>query len=123
MSFRGRLWLFFALIVIVPMIALAIVLFSLTANSETGKADAAIAQGVRTGFVVHNAETRRVRDEARGVAADPVLRRALVENRIADARTRIAELLGGDVEAIEIRSPAGRLLGRAGPRAPWRPRA
>ena len=115
MSFRGRLWLFFALIVIVPMIALAIVLFSLTANSETGKADAAIAQGVRTGFVVHNAETRRVRDEARGVAADPVLRRALVENRIADARTRIAELLGGDVEAIEIRSPAGRLLGRAGP--------
>ena len=49
MSFRGRLWLFFALIVIVPMIALAIVLFSLTASSETGKADAAVAQGMRTG--------------------------------------------------------------------------
>ncbi len=115
MSFRGRLWLFFALIVIVPMIALAIVLFSLTASSETGKADAAVAQGMRTAFVVHDAEARQVRDDARRVAADPALRRALADNRIADARARIAELLGGDVEAIEIRSPAGRLLGRAGP--------
>ena len=39
-SFRGRLRLFFGLIVIVPMIALAVVLFTLTARSETGKADA-----------------------------------------------------------------------------------
>jgi diguanylate cyclase (GGDEF)-like protein len=115
MSFRGRLWLFFALIVIVPMIALAIVLFSLTASSETGKADAAVAQGVRTAFVVHDGEARQVRDDARRVAADPALRRALVDDRIADARARIAELVGGDVEAIEIRSPSGRLLGRAGP--------
>jgi diguanylate cyclase (GGDEF)-like protein len=115
MSFRGRLWLFFALIVIVPMIALAIVLFSLTASSETGKADAAVAQGMRTAFVVHNAEARQVRDDARRVAADPALRRALVENRIADARARIAALIGGDAEAIEIRSPSGQLLARAGP--------
>jgi diguanylate cyclase (GGDEF)-like protein len=115
MSFRGRLWLFFALIVIVPMIALAIVLFSLTANSETGKADAAVAQGMRTAFVVHDAEARQVRDDARRVAADPSLRRALAEGRIADARARIGALIGGDVEAIEIRSPAGRLLGRTGP--------
>jgi diguanylate cyclase (GGDEF)-like protein len=115
MSFRGRLWLFFALIVIVPMIALAIVLFSLTARSETGKADAAVAQGVRTAFVVHDREARRVRDDARRVAADPALRRALLGGRTADARARIAELVGGDVEAIEIRSPSGRLLGRVGP--------
>jgi diguanylate cyclase (GGDEF)-like protein len=115
MSFRARLWLFFALIVIVPMIALALVLFSLTASSETGKADAAVAQGVRTAFAVHDAESRQVRDDASRIAADPALRRALVENRDADARARIGELVGGDVEAIEIRSPSGRLLGRAGP--------
>ena len=115
MSFRARLWLFFALIVIVPMIALAMVLFSLTASSETGKADAAVAQGVRTAFAAHDAESRQVRDDASRVAADPALRRALVENRVADARARIGEMVGGDVEAIEIRSPSGRLLGRAGP--------
>ena len=115
MSFRARLWLFFALIVIVPMIALAMVLFSLTASSETGKADAGVAQGVRTAFAIHDAESRQVRDDASRVAADPALRRALVENRVADASARIVELVGGDVEAIEIRSPSGRLLGRAGP--------
>jgi diguanylate cyclase (GGDEF)-like protein len=115
MSFRARLWLFFALIVIVPMIALAMVLFSLTASSETGKADAAVAQGVRTAFAAHDAESRQVRDDASRVAGDPALRRALVENRVADARARIAALVGGDVEAIEIRSPSGQLLGRAGP--------
>ena len=47
MSFRGRLRLFFALIVIVPMIALGIVLFALTARTETGKADAGIGTGAR----------------------------------------------------------------------------
>ena len=49
MSFRSRLLLFFMIIVIVPMIAVALVLFSITADSETGKADAAIAQGLTAG--------------------------------------------------------------------------
>jgi diguanylate cyclase (GGDEF)-like protein len=115
MSFRGRLWLFFALIVIVPMIALALVLFSLTASSETGKADAEVAQGVRTAFGVHDAESRQVRDDARSVAADPDLRQALAANRVAAARARIAELIGGDVEAVEVHSGSGALLARAGP--------
>jgi hypothetical protein len=48
MNFRGRLRLFFALIVIVPMLALGIVLFALTGRTETGKADAGIAAGTRT---------------------------------------------------------------------------
>ena len=114
MSFRGRLWLFFGLIVIVPMIALAVVLFSLTENSETGKADAGIAQGSRTAFAVHEAAARQTADEARAVAADPQLRQALADGRIADARARIGELVGGEVEAIEVRSPRGALLERAG---------
>jgi hypothetical protein len=49
-DFRARLRLFFVLLVIVPMIALAVVLFTLTARSETGKADAGISGGVRTAF-------------------------------------------------------------------------
>jgi diguanylate cyclase (GGDEF)-like protein len=114
MSFRGRLWLFFALIVIIPMIALATVLFSLTASSETGKADAAVAQGARAAFAVHESAARQTRDDARRVAADPRLRQALVGERIGAARARIEELVGGEVVAIEIRSPSGRLLARAG---------
>jgi diguanylate cyclase (GGDEF)-like protein len=114
MSFRGRLWLFFALIVVVPMIALAGVLFALTASSETGKADAGVAHGVRTAVVVHDASSRQVRDDARRVAADPALRRALIENRVANVRARIQDLVGGEVEAVEVRSPTGELLARAG---------
>ena len=43
MSFRNRLTLFFVLIVVVPMVAVAFVLFSLIATSESGKADARLA--------------------------------------------------------------------------------
>ena len=44
MSFRNRLALFFVLIVIVPMLAVAFLLFRLIDESEEGKSDAAIAQ-------------------------------------------------------------------------------
>ena len=44
MSFRNRLALFFVLIVIVPMLAVAFLLFRLIDESERGKIDAAIAQ-------------------------------------------------------------------------------
>jgi diguanylate cyclase (GGDEF)-like protein len=122
MSFRGRLRMFFVLIVVVPMIALAIVLFTLTARSETGKADAGIASGVRTAFAVHDEQVRQTRDEARRVASDSELRAALVEGRIGAARQRIRNLVGGDVKAIEIRSPSGAALGRAGSRSAVAPR-
>ena len=43
MSFRNRLTLFFVLIVVVPMVAVAFVLFRLIADNESGKADARLA--------------------------------------------------------------------------------
>jgi diguanylate cyclase (GGDEF)-like protein len=46
MSFRGRLRLFFAVVVVVPTIALGVLLFALAERTETGKADAGIATGV-----------------------------------------------------------------------------
>ena len=61
MSFRRRLALFFTIIVVIPMIAVAVVLFHLTGDSETGKADAEIAQGMRSAFAVYDAK----RDDAR----------------------------------------------------------
>jgi diguanylate cyclase (GGDEF)-like protein len=114
MSFRARLRLFFVLIVMVPMIAAAVVLFVLTSRSETGKADAGIAAGARTAFAVHQMQARETADEARRVASDEELRAALVENRLPAARERIRELIGGGIAAIEIRSPKSELLARAG---------
>ena len=78
MSFRSRLRLFFALIVIVPMIALGIVLFALTARTETGKADAGIGTAARTALAVHREAAAAARPALRRVAADSGLRRAVV---------------------------------------------
>jgi diguanylate cyclase (GGDEF)-like protein len=99
MSFRSRLLLFFMIIVIVPMIAVALVLFSITADSETGKADAAIAQGMRAAFAVYDGDRAEAGNELEKVARDP---------RLADALTR------GDVNAVRSRL---QVLARAVPAA------
>ena len=70
MSFRGRLRVFFTIIVIVPMIAVAAVLYRLTADSETGKADAGIAAGMRVAFSLYDASAARTENGLRGLAAD-----------------------------------------------------
>jgi len=70
MSFRGRLRVFFTIIVIVPMVAVAAVLYRLTADSETGKADAGLAAAMRVAFSVYDASAARAEGELRGLAAD-----------------------------------------------------
>jgi diguanylate cyclase (GGDEF)-like protein len=70
MSFRGRLRVFFTIIVIVPMVAVAAVLYRLTADSETGKADAGIAAGMRVAFSTYDASAARAENGLRGLAAD-----------------------------------------------------
>jgi len=70
MSFRGRLRVFFTIIVIVPMVAVAAVLYRLTADSETGKADAGIAAGLRTAFAVYDIASKGAEPGLRALAAD-----------------------------------------------------
>ena len=43
MSFRGKLGIFFFLVVVVPIVSVAFVLFNLVEDNETGKADARLA--------------------------------------------------------------------------------
>jgi len=102
MSFRGRLKLFFALIVIVPMIALGIVLFALTARSETGKADAGIAAGTRAAIGVYREEMARAQHRLDQVVRDRELQRAVARGRTGAAARRLSALAGGDVVAIEL---------------------
>ncbi len=68
MSFRGRLRVFFALIVLVPLAVVTLVAFALTANSERGKADAGLATAQRTASGLLR--------EAAAAQAGPALRRA-----------------------------------------------
>jgi diguanylate cyclase (GGDEF)-like protein len=113
-SFRARLRLFFVLLVIVPMIALAVVLFVLTDRSETGKADAGIAAGLRTAFGVYDEAAERAEPALRDVAADPRLRAALASR--AGVEARMAQLVdgSGEIASIELYSGGGEPLARAG---------
>jgi diguanylate cyclase (GGDEF)-like protein len=114
MSFRGRLRLFFALIVIVPMIALGAVLFALAARTETGKADAGIGTAARAALAVHREQVDAARPALRRVASDPRLQLAIVHGRTAAARRRMRELVRGEVASIELWSARGRRLAQAG---------
>jgi diguanylate cyclase (GGDEF)-like protein len=60
-SFRGRLRLFFAVIVVVPMIAVAIVLFQLLGANDTGKINSRLAEAQVAATGLFNES----RDEAR----------------------------------------------------------
>src|SRR3954471_2943485 len=92
MSFRSRLLLFFMIIVIVPMIAVALVLFSITADSETGKADAAIAQGLKAAFAVYDGDRAQARPALEAVARDPQLAAAIARRDTTAATSRLRTL-------------------------------
>ena len=74
---QHEMLLFFMIIVIVPMVAVALVLFSITADSETGKADAQIAQGLRAAFAIYDSDRGSARAELARVVRDPRLASAL----------------------------------------------
>jgi diguanylate cyclase (GGDEF)-like protein len=94
MSFRNRLTLFFVLIVIVPMVAVAVVLFRLISDNEDGKANARLAAEQTVAINMYaDARERAGRSLAR-IASDEELAGALQDDDIPQARARAQELLG-----------------------------
>src|SRR5215212_9409562 len=116
LSFRSRLLLFFMIIVIVPMIAVALVLFSITADSETGKADAQIAQGLRASFAIYDADRSGARAVLARVSRDPQLVGALERHDRGAAQARLRALIRAlpSARRIAVYDPARRLLAAAG---------
>src|SRR5919204_1962629 len=116
MSFRTWLRVFFFSIVIIPMIAVAFVLFRLTADSETGRADAGIAAGLWNAFAVYTDDAHRAAPVLRSAARDRGLRAALLAGDERAAAARMNALLRGDpaIASIAFYSSAGRLLAAAG---------
>ena len=117
MSFRSRLLLFFTIIVVIPMIAVALVLFSLTADSETGKADAEIAQGMRAAFAIYDADRDRAKKPLQAIAGDAKLGTALAHpNKRQALQSRLAALarLNKGVRQIVVYDLARRPLATFG---------
>jgi diguanylate cyclase (GGDEF)-like protein len=109
MSFRGRLFIFFTIIVIVPMAAVAVVLFKITSDSETGKSDSRIAQGLTTALAVYQADVDRAHDALTQVARDPQMSRALATQKAGPIRQRGRAILKArpDIAAIAVYDGSG----------------
>ncbi len=94
MSFRNRLGLFFVLIVIVPMVAVAVLLFGLLGKSKQsmGEADVGARHRVATAlFTQHQQEAQQLL--ARIARNDEVLRAALLDGDLARAQRRASQIL------------------------------
>jgi diguanylate cyclase (GGDEF)-like protein len=96
MSFRNRLTLFFVLIVVVPMVAVALVLFDLIANNEHGKADARIAANYSTAIHLYEEDRAEADRIAATIGRDAQLAQALRDNDSSALQQRATRLLGQD---------------------------
>ncbi|HEV7846831.1 MAG TPA: diguanylate cyclase [Thermoleophilaceae bacterium] len=114
MSFRGRLRLFFTVIVIVPLVALGIVLFALSARSETGKVDAGIASATRAAAGVYNEELGRSRQILRRIERDPGLHRALARGHAREAARRLRALARRYAATADLETGSGQRIAHAG---------
>jgi len=104
MSFRTRLTLFFVLIVIVPMVALAIVVVRLVGDSEQGKATARSAAFLSVARADYRHQAASAASAAAVLAADSVLAAALRRGDARAAQARAATLARTDgLIRIEIR--------------------
>ena len=128
MSFRNLLSLFFAILVAVPMVAVAFVFLSVTQDVEAGQADARLRGGFDTAVAVFDERRSDARRALTRIAADRRLGSALSEGDSARVRGRletlarrerviavrlsgeggdVAEVGAGDAVAFAIATPVG----------------
>jgi diguanylate cyclase (GGDEF)-like protein len=93
MSFRNRLTLFFVLIVVVPMVAVAFVLFRLIADNEGGKADARLAATSGAAINLYHEDVASANRAAARIGADVALAQALRAKDRKALQARVTELL------------------------------
>src|SRR3954453_23004350 len=116
MSFRARLRLFFVLIVIVPMLSVALVLFRLISDNETGKTDSDIHARQHAAIQLYGEARTEAEQAVEGVGRARLLAAALLRGNVDRARRRAALLAKtSDIERIAL-SPAGRALVDSGNR-------
>src|SRR3954451_4765767 len=91
-SFRNRLRLFFVVIVIVPMVAVALVLYKLVAAADDGKVDAALAQNQSAAMRLLAQDERRAGLVANTIVKDARLSREIRAGHAAAINTRLGVL-------------------------------
>jgi diguanylate cyclase (GGDEF)-like protein len=115
MSFRGRLTLFFLLIVVMPMIAVAALVSQIVTESTNGKADARLAQGLNSALSLYHDDATAARDAAKQVASDPSVTAAIDAGAGTQASAAADGLLGAHgIRAIVLQGASGERVASAG---------
>src|SRR5215204_4325778 len=78
-SFRNRLRLFFLAIVVIPMIAVALVLFQIVTRSEESQTDAQLSEAQRVARNLFRESAERANIAGRQIVADDGLREAIAD--------------------------------------------
>ena len=105
MSFRGRLTLFFLLIVVLPMIAVAVLVTQIVTESTNGKVDARLAEGLDSALTVYRDDASHARDAAKQAAKDPQVTAAITTGPYEQLSAVAHGLLGEHgIRAVVIKS-------------------
>jgi diguanylate cyclase (GGDEF)-like protein len=88
-SFRARLRLFFVVIVVVPMIVMAVVLFELIVASENSQTDARLSESQTVARGIYADEQARAGDAADAIGGDQRLSDALAMGKNTDVQRRL----------------------------------
>src|SRR5215210_5401898 len=89
MSFRNRLRLFFLLIVIIPMIAVALVLFQVVTRSEESQTDAQLSEAQRVATNLYRVSAGRANTAGRQIVGDNGLREAIADKNPERIQSRL----------------------------------
>jgi diguanylate cyclase (GGDEF)-like protein len=103
-SFRSRLRLFFLVIVVVPMITMAIVLFGLIARADESQTDAGLNQAQNTAQGVFKEEEERALRETMTIGRDPALANARADRDRGAIQDRLDALVRRrQIRYVELR--------------------
>jgi diguanylate cyclase (GGDEF)-like protein len=92
-SFRARLRLFFVVIVVIPMITIAVVLFQLIVASENSQTDARLAQTQTVALGILDDEQKRAGAAAEQIGRDQQLADALSRDQAGRVQRRLDKLV------------------------------
>ena len=107
-SFRSRLRLFFVVIVIVPMLTMAVVLFRLIVKTEQSQVDARLSEAQRVTQGIQREEEDEAGRVAEAIGDDVRLANARLEGERAAVEARL-EALAGRADAHYVRMQLGSL--------------
>jgi diguanylate cyclase (GGDEF)-like protein len=107
-SFRVRLSVFFFLIVVLPMVAIAVLLVEVSERARDGKADAQLATGLTTALSVYEDDVARAKAQASRLVRSGDLGEALVGGDAARARQFARDAARRpEVEFVRVELPGG----------------